>query len=421
MRFRIILLLGCCLLLTACPDPTPPTPTTPKVTSVKLKVTATSLTVGQTMQIGWETTGYGDYDKRLTWQSSNPGVAKVSSSQGEVEGVSAGQVTITASSITNPEVKDSVSLTIVSNVPNKPAALPSGGMLAARVSGPVSPRELSFEVDVFVVDKDSKPVTSLSPSAFDIAAATFPNGTFFSFDQTCATPRQTPAQGNYSAVLLLDQSGSILSTDPGDSRIDAASIFFKALGAGDNALLAAFAANGARSEWFKYWGNFGKATYDAELAALAKSEDGGTPLYEATSIFIREAANKALNANKAVVVFTDGEDTAGGFTIPQVVSQATASGVKVFTVGLGSANTRVLSQMSVPTGGAMMFAGDARQLISMFGTLGNLLSGNLAYYQTCWRVTTDQDAFGIGAWFSTSIKITSGNGDFYIPFSLEIP
>jgi hypothetical protein len=77
--------------------------------------------------------------------------------------------------------------------------------------------------------------------------------------------------------------------------------------------------------------------------------------------------------------------------------------------------------MSVPTGGAMMFASDARQLISMFGTLGNLLSGNLAYYKTCWQVNVDQDYFGSGGWFSTSIKVSSPSGNIYIPFSLEIP
>jgi hypothetical protein len=305
--------------------------------------------------------------------------------------------------------------------PAKPSALPSGGMLAARVVSPVSPRNLSFEVDLFVVDKDSRPLSSLSPAAFDIQDATFSNGTFFSFTQTCATPKQTPPGGSYSAVLLLDQSGSITSNDPNDLRIDAASVFFKALGAGDNALLAAFASSGRLPNDLNYWGSFGKSTYDVELSYLANQEGGGTPLYKATSVFIDETANKAPNANKAVVVFTDGEDTDGSVTIPQVVSKATSRGVKVFTVGLGSANTQVLSQMSVPTGGAMMFARDARQLISMFGTLGNLLSGNLAYYQTCWQVTTDRDSFGSGAWFSTAIKITSLSDDIYVPFYLEIP
>jgi Bacterial Ig-like domain (group 2) len=260
MRFRIILLLGCCLLLTACPDPTTPITPTPEVTSVKLKVAATSLNVGQTMQIGWETKGYGEYDKRLLWQSSNSNVAKVA--EGVVEGMSAGPVTIAASSVMNPSARDSVTLTVVSN---KPTALPSGGMLAARITSPINLRELNFELDVFVVDKDSNPVVSLSPSAFDIEDRMFSNNVYYSFTQQCATPNVTASQGDYSAILLLDQSGSIQTNDPNDLRIDAASVFFRALGAGDNALLAAFASNGSLPYDFTSWGTFGTSTYDAEL------------------------------------------------------------------------------------------------------------------------------------------------------------
>ncbi len=64
-----------------------------------------------------------------------------------------------------------------------------------------------------------------------------------------------------------------------------------------------------------------------------------------------EAAQEAPNVNKAVVVFTDGEDPNGGKTIANIVQEAKSQGVKVFTVGLGQADTAVLSQMALPTGG----------------------------------------------------------------------
>jgi len=301
----------------------------------------------------------------------------------------------------------------------KPTALPSGGQIAAR-SSMVSARTLEFEVDMFVVDKTSRPIAGLSAADFAIQSVQFPSGTFFSFSQRCAVMGQTPSQGSYSAVLLLDQSGSIASTDPQNLRLEAAKIFFAALGPGDNALLAAFASGGSLPYELNFWGTFGRSSYSAELAWLANKVGGGTPLYKATSAFIYKAAQEAPNVNKAVVVFTDGEDTNGGKTIANIVQEAKSQGVKVFTVGLGQADTAVLSQMALPTGGSMMFAADARQLISQFGTLGNLLSGNLTYYRTCWTAKTDRDAFGSGAWFWSSIQVNTPEGKVSVPFYVAV-
>ncbi|MBF6594618.1 MAG: hypothetical protein IVW51_09240 [Thermaceae bacterium] len=62
-----------------------------------------------------------------------------------------------------------------------------------------------------------------------------------------------------------------------------------------------------------------------------------------------------------------------------------------------------------------MFAADARQLISPFGTLGNL-----TYYRTCWTAKTDRDAFGSRAWFWSSIQVNTPEGKVSVPFYVAV-
>src|SRR5690606_12642969 len=118
--------------------------------------------------------------------------------------------------------------------------------------------------------------------------------------------------------------------------------------------------------------------YDT-LDELSNSEEGGTPLYYSTLQMIDEVSSTAHNVkNKALIVFTDGADTEGGALPHQIVNKAVGSDVQVFTVGLGAflPNLDILAEIAHQTGGYFMWAQDARQLISYFGTLDNLLHGN---------------------------------------------
>ncbi len=317
--------------------------------------------------------------------------------------------------------------TPTATLPPTPAnVFPSGGAIDVRVTNVVSPREVDFQVDVFVVDESSVRIP-LDASDFIIEDFTGTNsGTTFQFQRTCAELTVSPDAGPYSAVILLDQSGSIISTDPNDLRIEAASLFFNALGAQDDALLAAFADDdGALPFKFNQYGSFGRSTYDAELAALAQQEGGGTPLYDAIAIFANVANEEAPNPNKAVVIFTDGEDTASERSLDEAISSARNQGVRLFPVGLDvGVDLTVLGRLAEGTDGSLMFAQDARQLISLFGTLGNLLGGNLEHYRTCWKVRTDSDFFNSGSFIRTSIRVrTEGTSipEVLVPFLLEVP
>jgi Carboxypeptidase regulatory-like domain/von Willebrand factor type A domain len=299
-------------------------------------------------------------------------------------------------------------------------SLPSTAVVGARVVGR-SGSTMQFSLDVVVLGAQSSPIAGLTAGDFTI-------GDFASlvFSRTAVSSVGGSNRGAYSAVLLMDQSGSIQSTDPTDSRLQAGKIFFNALVPPDNAILAAFSSSGNLPfSPVTTWGKFGTpgSTLIQAVDGLSGLEGGGTPLYRATASMISSVSASGGNANKAVIVFTDGEDTDGGVTLDQVVSLANSRGVSLFTVGLSnSVDTGVLGRLAHRTGGAMMWASDARQLVSLYGSLGNILRGTLSFYRTQWSVTAiDGAVWNPGAWIRGSVRISTPEGIFAAPFFVEVP
>jgi hypothetical protein len=226
--------------------------------------------------------------------------------------------------------------------------------------------------------------------------------------------------------MLLDQSGSIDDTDPADSRIQAAKLFMSALAGGDTALLAAFASGngslGADVVTFGSGFTTDGRSYFGTLDSLADSVGGGTPLYRAVVTMIHQTADRAPSTNRAVVVFTDGQDTDGQNDIDDIAQAAAARGVAVFTVGLSTgSDASVLAQIAGRTGGAAFWAADARQLVSYYRTLGNILRGTAPTYRTSWRMSRSVGTFGSGSWVTTSVRVKTPVGTAYAPFYVEVP
>ena len=186
---------------------------------------------------------------------------------------------------------------------------------------------------------------------------------------------------------MLDQSGSITTTDPGNLRLQAAKIFLGKLGTGDQVACGAFASAGSLPYDITHYQDFttdGRSLFPT-IDALASKEGGGTPLYKATVAALRDVAEKGPTANKAALIFTDGEDTGGGWTIDQVIAEAKRLGVPLHMVGLGKdTKIDVLARMAYATGGSYMQAIDAGQLIALYGNLGALLRGSTGGYRTRW-------------------------------------
>ena len=194
----------------------------------------------------------------------------------------------------------------------QPAALPS--VSAVRVNyllGEGGPA-IDFQVDVHAVDAAGTPL-SLVSTDFTVADFDGSSGSGrIAFQPLGVVPMGGADRGPYSATMLLDQSGSIDDTDPADSRIQAAKLFMSVLDGGDQALLAAFASGNSAlgGDVVTFGSGFTTdgRSYFGTLDRLADTVGGGTPLYRAAVTLIHHTADNAPTPNRAVVVFTDGQE-----------------------------------------------------------------------------------------------------------------
>ncbi|MEZ0540253.1 vWA domain-containing protein [Fibrella arboris] len=298
---------------------------------------------------------------------------------------------------------------------------PSVASLGGLVTGAVGGDKIEFRVDMYVVDRSGKYVQGLNQSNFGITA-TSPASFTYSLAKL-EVVNQAAKTGGYSAMLLLDQSGSILSTDPKDLRISASKIFLDYLGTSDQAGLASFTDDYFGAVKVHQTFSRNTAAMKKSLDTLATTEDGGTPLYYSSVLMTDYTATNAKTANKAVIIFTDGENTNSSATLANAIDRAKNQGVPLYMVGLSNGvNVSVLSRMANETGGAFFYAKDAEQLVTSFGTLGNLLRGSAQLYRSTWTAARRTGKWTSGQIISETIKVALPNGDIIdVPFYLQIP
>ncbi len=292
---------------------------------------------------------------------------------------------------------------------------PAGAVNGARVVSVNGPT-LTFELDLYVVDAKGNPVQGLKAKDFVVK-----DSWSTSFVTEAAGSARMAATGDYSAMLLLDQSGSILSNDPKDLRIAAGKIFLNSLGNGDQAALSSFTSSYTNDVVIH--APFARDTkrHLASLDTLEKTEGGGTPLYVSAYQMIDYTARQAPGANKAVIVFTDGADTRGGYTLAEVTAYAVSRQVRLYTVGLSNGvDEGVLADMAGQTNGAFMWADDAKQLITMFGTLGDLLEGTAALYKVRCAARASS-TWRSGDAFTAHLQVTlPAGGNLRVPFKITV-
>jgi len=296
-------------------------------------------------------------------------------------------------------------------------SLPSAAILNIKVIEKSNER-LRFQMDLAVF-RDSKNVEdNLNGSNFLMDTLVLSGSTTrFNNDRT-----QLIKPGNaadYAALMLLDQSGSISGTDPENYRLEAAKIFCSNLGANNNIGLWSF-ANSNYTELVDFTTD--TASVKQEIEKLKDQEGGATPLYKSQYAAISYTRDHSTKTNKAVLTFTDGEDTEYETTSDEVVTHAKDKNVSLYNIGLEDVNTRLLLKQAVATNGAFLYAKDAKQLISIFGNLGKLLTNTATYYQTEWTIT-GKDANSLFQGSGTiehQLKITFPyGGEISVPFSFD--
>ena len=338
---------------------------------------------------------------------------------------------------------------------------PAGASLGTR-SGAVplldgSRRELSFEIELVLVDGNAGPIENLGLANFSLrACAPDPANARvdcvrganadddLAYTPLAATPASVtlvsaePAKP-YAAALLLDQSGSIHETDPTGARLYSAKAFLGSLGTSDRALLAAFAGGAEASipsvpltTYGPFRDHASAPDYFATLDALAMQVGGNTPLYSSLDSLRQNVAadtSLATGLTRAVVLFTDGTDTACGDIAAcrtrraQSIQGANDSSMRLFTIGLSSnVDVVALGELATQTGGAFLYADSAEQLLPLYGSLGRLLSLSLPTYRLRWTVQADAaGTFKSGHTLLGKVQVTVGAGSVDVPFLVGIP
>ena len=334
----------------------------------------------------------------------------------------------------------------------------SGSMPVVDATG----QQLSFEIELIIVDGKSKPVANLAPADFTLRACTPDANTpgndcvggasTSSGSATAIDVAYTPASAQPDAVtwvpgaapvpfavaLLLDQSGSIASTDPTGARIYSTKAFFQGLGTNDRALLASFA--GDLGTPVTVYGSFldqaaSTSAYFATLDTLAANVGGQTPLYESVNSLRMQLSTPTSTAAapaglaKALVVFTDGADTTCGsvencrLSRQRTIDGAKLDGTRIFTIGLSNAvDIAALGDLANQTGGAFLYAENTQQLLSLYGSVGALASRSQPTYRLRWTATAaTAGAFKSGQSVLGHVQVKVGPSTIDVPFVVGIP
>ncbi|GAA5147614.1 hypothetical protein GCM10023340_20290 [Nocardioides marinquilinus] len=178
-------------------------------------------------------------------------------------------------------------------------------------------------------------------------------------------PREGSGEvASIDAVLAIDSSGSMVSNDPEDLRLDASKEFVGTLLDGDRAGVvdfdsAAYVAQGLTTD------------FDAVRAAIDLIDSsGGTDIGAAVSTSLGELDAQSDGRGRVVVLLTDGD----GDYDEALTERAVATRTTIYTVGLGSGvNTTLLDDIATSTGGKFFYVGDADDLADAYDRIGDAI------------------------------------------------
>lgn len=198
-------------------------------------------------------------------------------------------------------------------------------------------------------------------------------------------------------AVILDSSGSMQPAL--DTVHRAASKFVGTLGSEDRALVIDFDERVYLLE---------DLTNDKQSLARAIGSTnalGGTALYDALYASYRKL--RPIDGRKAVILLTDGDDTASKFSFRRVLDEAKTSDIIIFPIGLGTSVLdidlrRILKSLAEETGGRAYFPDKVEELEGVYEAIATELKSQ--YYMTYEPTNTVWD----GRW--RKIKLTAAPG-----------
>lgn len=173
---------------------------------------------------------------------------------------------------------------------------------------------------------------------------------------------------NVSVVLVLDISGSVGEII--EEIQSAAKTFVEEMGAGDEA--AIFTLSDSVENVLGFTSD--KALISSTIDGMDVDWLGHTALFDGILEVSNYISENALNMRRAMIIITDGEDTASEIELADTVSYSAETNLPIFTIGLGENNADVLQVLAGGTGGQYFGAEDSTQLENIYLKIAQILS-----------------------------------------------
>lgn len=219
---------------------------------------------------------------------------------------------------------------------------------------------VSVELPVSVMDRDGKPVENLTRSDFTILEDGVPQEI-----SHFALNRELPVRMG----IVIDSSGSMETTMPTVQRV-VMGFLRKLLRPSDRAFIEAF------SDEPDLLAPFTADFSTLENALLALYPDRATSLYDSMIMGLFQFSG--VRGRKAMVVLTDGEDTASKSGFDDVLGYAQRNSVTIYTVGIDLPTSKLvtrwqLSKVAEVTGGRVFFVSRKSDLDSIYEAIDHEL------------------------------------------------
>ena len=171
-----------------------------------------------------------------------------------------------------------------------------------------------------------------------------------------------------SVAVLLDTSNSMRGR-PLAAAVDAAETLIGQKPARSEAAVFGF----AKTPYLIHSWSASAATFDASLQSITPS--AGTSIWDAVGM-ASQSLGERDGVSRALVLLTDGEDTASGATVADAVNAAQSVHARVFVVGLpGASGDRVdLDRLVAETGGTFVQVRSLTELHRVYASLATELS-----------------------------------------------
>ena len=199
-------------------------------------------------------------------------------------------------------------------------------------------------------------------------------------------------------AVVSDSSGSMQAAMP--IVHTAASRFIDTLGAEDKAMVIDF------DDKVYLLQDVTAEKNDLRLALTSTNALGGTALYDALYASYRKLKN--IDGRKAIILLSDGDDTASKFSFRRVLDEAKINDILIYSIGLGTGFLdvdlrRVLKSLAEETGGRAYFPDKPEELEAVYKEISTELKSQ--YYATYEPQNTTWD----GRW--RKIRLTAPGKD----------